>query len=131
DLEVTWGKVWVKLRTHSSNGVTERDFALAHRLDEAILWRPAAGSHMEGTPNKWVKAGSPHKPARARTLTEIGIPRSGAQDPVRARQARRAGAARHTRAHGAGLSVRGRRPPHHGRRPDDDLVDRPTSHRDR
>ena len=22
DLEVTWGKVWVKLRTHSSNGVT-------------------------------------------------------------------------------------------------------------
>ena len=24
DLEVTWGKVWVKLRTHSSNGVTER-----------------------------------------------------------------------------------------------------------
>jgi len=63
DLEVTWGKVWVKLRTHSSNGVTERDFALAHRLDEAILWRPAAGSHMEGTPNKWVKAGSPDKPA--------------------------------------------------------------------
>ena len=63
DLEVTWGKVWVKLRTHSSNGVTERDFALARRLDDAILWRPGAGSHMEGTPNNWVKAGSPDKPA--------------------------------------------------------------------
>ena len=34
DLEVTWGKVWVKLRTHSSNGVTERDFALARRIED-------------------------------------------------------------------------------------------------
>src|SRR6185312_13255616 len=33
DLEVTWGKVWVKLRTHSSNGVTERDVALAKRIE--------------------------------------------------------------------------------------------------
>ena len=63
DLEVTWGKVWVKLRTHSSNGVTERDFALARRLEDTVLWRPGAGAHMEGTPNKWVKAGSPDKPA--------------------------------------------------------------------
>jgi 4a-hydroxytetrahydrobiopterin dehydratase len=63
DLAVTWGKVWVKLRTHSSNGVTERDFALARRLEDAVLWRPSAGSHMEGTPNKWVKGGSPDRPA--------------------------------------------------------------------
>jgi hypothetical protein len=28
-----------------------------------VLWRPGAGSHMEGTPNKWVKGGSPDRPA--------------------------------------------------------------------
>jgi 4a-hydroxytetrahydrobiopterin dehydratase len=60
---VTWGKVWVKLRTHSSNGVTERDFALARRIEDTVLWKPAADSHMEGTPNKWVKGGSPDRPA--------------------------------------------------------------------
>jgi 4a-hydroxytetrahydrobiopterin dehydratase len=55
DLEVTWGKVWVKLRTHASGGITERDFALAKKIEEAILWRPGEGSAMEGTPNKWVR----------------------------------------------------------------------------
>ena len=56
DLEVTWGKVWVKLKTHVSGGVTERDFALAKEIEKLSLWRPAAGSAMEGTPNKWVQA---------------------------------------------------------------------------
>ncbi len=55
DLEVTWGKVWVKLRTHASGGITERDFALAKKIEEAAIWRPEEGSPMEGTPNKWVK----------------------------------------------------------------------------
>src|SRR5262249_32000360 len=63
DLEVTWGKVWVKLRTHSANGVTERDFAVAPPIEAAVLWKPEAGSPMEGTPNKWVRGGSPDLPA--------------------------------------------------------------------
>jgi 4a-hydroxytetrahydrobiopterin dehydratase len=56
DLEVTWGKVRVKLKTHVSGGITERDFALAKEIERAALWRPAAGSGLEGTPNKWVQA---------------------------------------------------------------------------
>ena len=60
---MTWGKVWVKLRTHSANGVTDRDLALAKRIEAAALWRPEAGSPMEGTPNKWVRSGSPDPPA--------------------------------------------------------------------
>jgi 4a-hydroxytetrahydrobiopterin dehydratase len=56
DLEVTWGKLWVKLQTHSSGGITERDFALAKEIDRLALWRPTPGSAMEGTPNKWVHA---------------------------------------------------------------------------
>jgi len=56
DLEVTWGKLWVKLKTHASGGITERDFALAHEIEKLALWRPLKGSAMEGTPNKWVTA---------------------------------------------------------------------------
>src|SRR3712207_6302029 len=29
DLSVTWGKLWVKLKTHVSGGITDKDFALA------------------------------------------------------------------------------------------------------
>jgi 4a-hydroxytetrahydrobiopterin dehydratase len=55
DLEVTWAKVWVKLRTHASNGITERDFELAKRIEEVMTWKPAPGAALEGTPNKWVR----------------------------------------------------------------------------
>jgi 4a-hydroxytetrahydrobiopterin dehydratase len=54
DLAVTWGKVWVKLQTHSSGGITDRDFALARKIEDTVLWRPEEGSVMEGTPNKFV-----------------------------------------------------------------------------
>jgi 4a-hydroxytetrahydrobiopterin dehydratase len=57
DLAVTWGKVWVKLKTHSAGGITDRDFALARQIEAAVLWRPPAGGPLEGTPNKWVKGG--------------------------------------------------------------------------
>jgi 4a-hydroxytetrahydrobiopterin dehydratase len=55
DLEVTWGKVYVKLKTHASGGITERDFALAKEIDKAALWRPAPGAPLEGNPGKWVR----------------------------------------------------------------------------
>jgi 4a-hydroxytetrahydrobiopterin dehydratase len=57
DLSVTWGKVTVKLKTHSENGITERDIELARKIEEAVLWRPAEGSALEGTPNKFVMSG--------------------------------------------------------------------------
>ena len=55
DLAVTWGKVWVKLKTHSAGGITDKDFALAKKIEEIVLWRPPAGGPLEGTPNKFVK----------------------------------------------------------------------------
>ena len=55
DLAVTWGKVWVKLKTHSAGGITDRDFALARRIEDAVLWRPPANGPLEGIPNKFVK----------------------------------------------------------------------------
>jgi 4a-hydroxytetrahydrobiopterin dehydratase len=55
DLAVTWGKVWVKLKTHSAGGITDKDFALAHKIEEVVLWRPEPGGPLEGTPNKFVQ----------------------------------------------------------------------------
>jgi 4a-hydroxytetrahydrobiopterin dehydratase len=57
DLAVTWGKLWVKLQTHSAGGITDKDFALAKKIEEVALWRPAQGGALEGTPNKFVKGG--------------------------------------------------------------------------
>jgi 4a-hydroxytetrahydrobiopterin dehydratase len=54
DLEVTWGKLWVKLKTHSAGGITDKDFALAQKIEEVVLWRPTPGGALEGTPNKFV-----------------------------------------------------------------------------
>lgn len=54
DLSVTWAKVTVKLMTHSENGITDKDFELAKKIEETALWRPAEGSALEGTPNKFV-----------------------------------------------------------------------------
>src|SRR5438128_1115591 len=57
DLAVTWGKVWVKLKTHSAGGITDKDFALARQIEATVLWRPGADGPLEGTPNKFVKGG--------------------------------------------------------------------------
>ena len=55
DLSVTWAKVWVKLKTHSAGGITDKDFALARKIEEIVLWRPEPGGPLEGTPNAFVK----------------------------------------------------------------------------
>jgi 4a-hydroxytetrahydrobiopterin dehydratase len=34
DIHLTWGKVRIELWTHSENGLTDKDFALARRIDE-------------------------------------------------------------------------------------------------
>jgi 4a-hydroxytetrahydrobiopterin dehydratase len=57
DLAVTWGKLWVKLQTHSAGGITDKDFALAKKIEEALLWRPAAGDALDGNPKKFVQGG--------------------------------------------------------------------------
>ena len=55
DLAITWGKIWVKLKTHSAGGITDKDFALAQKIEELALWRPQLGGALEGTPNKFVR----------------------------------------------------------------------------
>jgi 4a-hydroxytetrahydrobiopterin dehydratase len=51
DLAVSYAFVIVKLTTHSSKGVTERDFALARKIEDVVQWQPAReGGVLEGTP---------------------------------------------------------------------------------
>jgi 4a-hydroxytetrahydrobiopterin dehydratase len=56
DLDVSWGRLTVRLRTHSARGITARDFELAGLIERAALWRPAAGSALRGTPKPFVTA---------------------------------------------------------------------------
>ena len=55
DMAITWGKLWVKLRTHSAGGITDKDFALARQIEDVVTWRPGPGGPLEGTPNKFVQ----------------------------------------------------------------------------
>ena len=51
DLVVTYGGVEVRLSTHSPKGITDRDFALAAKVEEVVAWRPGTeGGPLEGTP---------------------------------------------------------------------------------
>jgi 4a-hydroxytetrahydrobiopterin dehydratase len=54
DLAVTWARVTVKLTTHSAGGITDKDFELARKIEDTVLWRPTPGGALEGTPNKFV-----------------------------------------------------------------------------
>lgn len=51
DLGVGYASVVVKLITHSANGVTDKDFDLARKIEEVVRWRPTADSALTGTPN--------------------------------------------------------------------------------
>ena len=54
DLAITWGKLWVKLKTHSAGGITDKDFTLARKIEDTILWRPEADSPLDGPMGKFV-----------------------------------------------------------------------------
>ena len=54
DLNVTWGKLWVKLATHSAGGITDKDFTLARKIEDTVLWRPEAGGPLDGPMGKFV-----------------------------------------------------------------------------
>jgi len=59
DLTVSYAFVNVKLMNHAAKGITEKDFALAAKIEEVVMWRPGPDSPLEGTPDdqrfKYVK----------------------------------------------------------------------------
>jgi 4a-hydroxytetrahydrobiopterin dehydratase len=52
DLHLSYAALEVALRTHSADGVTEKDFALARKIEDVIAWRPGReGGPLDGTPD--------------------------------------------------------------------------------
>lgn len=53
DLTVSYAFVIVKLMNHSAKGITDKDFALAKKIEEVVMWQPGIveGSPLEGTPD--------------------------------------------------------------------------------
>lgn len=53
DLTVSYAFVTVKLMTHTAKGITDKDFALAKKIEEVVHWQPAKErGALEGTPNE-------------------------------------------------------------------------------
>lgn len=53
DLTVSYAFVIVKLVTHSAKGITDKDFALAKKVEEVVGWQPGReGGALTGTPNE-------------------------------------------------------------------------------
>lgn len=40
DLSVSFNRLEVRLRTHDADGITGKDFALARKIEEMLMWRP-------------------------------------------------------------------------------------------
>lgn len=51
DLTASYAWVEVRLMTHTAKGVTDKDFALARKIEDVVHWQPALeGGPLEGTP---------------------------------------------------------------------------------
>lgn len=51
DLHLSYNSVTVRLNTHDAGGITEKDLALAAKLEEVLSWKPAQQGVLGGTPD--------------------------------------------------------------------------------
>lgn len=53
DMTLSYAFVNVKLCNHAAKGITDKDFALAAKIEEVLTWQPGAqaDSALEGTPD--------------------------------------------------------------------------------
>jgi len=55
EIELSYASLKVKLKTHSAKGVTNKDFELAGKIEEILLWQPGSeAGALQGIP------GDPH-----------------------------------------------------------------------
>jgi 4a-hydroxytetrahydrobiopterin dehydratase len=51
DIAASYAWVEVSLQSHDAKGITDKDFALAQKIEDVILWQPGKeGGALEGTP---------------------------------------------------------------------------------
>jgi len=52
DMTVSYAFVIIKLMNHAAKGITDKDFALARKIEEVITWQPGKEEGpLEGTPD--------------------------------------------------------------------------------
>ena len=52
ELVLNYPSIEVRLNTHSANGVTDKDFDLARKIEAVVGWRPGGeGGALEGVPD--------------------------------------------------------------------------------
>jgi 4a-hydroxytetrahydrobiopterin dehydratase len=52
DLTVSYAFVIVKLMNHAAKGITNKDFELARKIEEVVMWQPGKESGaLDGTPD--------------------------------------------------------------------------------
>lgn len=52
DLTVSYAFVIVKLMNHAAKGITNKDFELARKIEEVVMWQPGKeGGALKGTPD--------------------------------------------------------------------------------
>jgi 4a-hydroxytetrahydrobiopterin dehydratase len=53
DLAISYAFVIVKLKNHAAKGITDKDFDLARKIEEVIMWQPGLDeeSALDGTPD--------------------------------------------------------------------------------
>lgn len=51
DIAASYGWVEVRLMSHDQKGITDKDLALARKIEEVVTWQPGLeGGPLEGTP---------------------------------------------------------------------------------
>lgn len=53
DISASYAFVVVKLMNHAAKGVTDKDFELARKIEDVVMWQPGLieGGSLEGTPD--------------------------------------------------------------------------------
>ena len=52
DITASYAWVEVRLQNHAAKGITDKDFALARKIEDVVQWQPVKeGAGLEGTPN--------------------------------------------------------------------------------
>jgi 4a-hydroxytetrahydrobiopterin dehydratase len=51
DIKISFGQVEVALESHDAGGITDRDFELAAKIEQMVMWQPGKeGGALSGTP---------------------------------------------------------------------------------
>jgi 4a-hydroxytetrahydrobiopterin dehydratase len=51
DIAASYSWVEVRLQNHSANGITDKDFELAKKIEDVVQWQPGKDGVLDGTPS--------------------------------------------------------------------------------